>query len=285
MKTILVTGATGFIGNYVVEELLKKGFNVIAPSANKEKASTKNWFGKVTYKPFDFSFFDNNINYYDYFLRPDLLIHLAWKGLPNYKNEFHITEHLPIQSQFLKNILDNGLTNLAVTGTCFEYGMKEGCLSEEMECDPTNAYAIAKNELRKYLENYKLEKEFNFKWIRLFYIYGEGQNPNSLFSQLENAILKGDKFFNMSGGEQVRDYLPVELVAKYLVEISLQNKITGIINCCSGEPVKINDLVEKFVNERKAEIRLNKGFYPYPDYEPMAFWGDNSKLKKIINNE
>ena len=45
---ILVTGATGFIGNYVIEELLKQEFQVIATSRNIEKAKEKSWFEKVT---------------------------------------------------------------------------------------------------------------------------------------------------------------------------------------------------------------------------------------------
>ncbi|MDQ2718406.1 MAG: NAD(P)-dependent oxidoreductase [Bacteroidota bacterium] len=285
MKTILVTGATGFIGSYVIDGLLQMGYNVIASSAHTEKAIGKSWFNKVIYKPFNLSSFDNSVNCFEYFMKPDLLIHLAWAGLPNYKNDFHVAENLPANIQFLKNLLDNGLTDISVAGTCLEYGMKGGCLSEEMKCDPANAYAVAKNELRKWLENYALEKNFNFKWIRLFYIFGKGQNPNSLFSQLENAIFKEEEVFNMSAGEQVRDYLPIESVAKYIIEISLQNKTTGIINCCSGAPVKIIDLVEKFIKKSRSPIQLNKGYYPYPDYEPMAFWGNNSKLKKIINDE
>ncbi len=283
MKTILVTGATGFIGNYVVEELLRKGYHVIAASAHIKNAINKIWFDKVIYKSFDLSSFDDTVNYFEYFLKPDLMIHLAWSGLPNYKDEFHVTKNLPAQIHFLKNILDNGLRDITVTGTCLEYGMQEGCLSEEMECKPANAYAIAKNELRKYLSHYALENNISLKWIRLFYLFGKGQNPNSLFSQLEDAISKGEQVFNMSGGEQLRDYLPVELAAKYICETALQDKVTGIINCCSSEPVKIIDLVEKFINQSCAEIKLNKGFYPYPDYEPMAFWGDNLKLKKIIH--
>ncbi|MEO7047059.1 MAG: NAD(P)-dependent oxidoreductase, partial [Ferruginibacter sp.] len=283
MKTILVTGATGFIGNYVVEQLLKKGFKVIASSSNEEKASCQNWFDKVIYRPFDFASFDSHNNYFDYFQQPNLLIHLAWQGLPNYKNEFHVKENLPAHVHFLKNLIDHGLKDVTITGTCLEYGMKEGCLSEEMECVPTNAYAIAKNELRKYLEIYTLEKGVDFKWVRLFYIFGKGQNPNSLFSQLENAIVSNERVFNMSGGEQIRDYLSIELVAEYIVEISLQNNITGVINCSSGKPVKLTDLIEEIIDERTSDIQLNKGFYPYPDYEPMAFWGDNSKLTRILN--
>ena len=81
------------------------------------------------------------------------MIHLAWEGLPNYKADFHLTKNLPLQKALLTNLLQNGLKDLTVTGTCFEYGMKEGMLSEEMACEPANAYAIAKNELRLALDS------------------------------------------------------------------------------------------------------------------------------------
>ena len=87
----------------------------------------------------------------------------------------------------------------------------------------------------------------------------------------------------MSGGEQLRDYLPVEKVAEYIVKISMQDKIRGIINCCSGKPISIRKLVENYLSEKNASIELNMGYYEYPDYEPMAFWGDNKKLMKILD--
>ncbi|MCK4859475.1 MAG: NAD-dependent epimerase/dehydratase family protein, partial [Candidatus Omnitrophica bacterium] len=121
-----------------------------------------------------------------------------------------------------------------------------------------------------------------FKWIRLFYMYGNGQNPSSLLPQLDNALERGDEIFNMSGGEQLRDYLPVEKVAEYVTKISLQNKVLGVINCCSGKPISIRKLVENHMKNRGKTIKLNLGYYPYSDYEPMAFWGDNTKLNSII---
>jgi len=114
-------------------------------------------------------------------------------------------------------------------------------------------------------------------------MYGEGQSEKSLLSQLETAIKKGEKRFNMSGGEQLRDYLPVEKVAEYIVAIALQDKVKGIINCCSGKPLSVRKLVEKYLEEKGYCIELNLGYYPYPDYEPMEFWGNNTKLQSVLH--
>ncbi len=285
MKKILVTGATGFIGNYVIPELLRQNCKVIATSADHEKAMEAAWYSQVRYIPFNLKEFDNSVDLYSFFGEPDAMIHLAWEGLPNYKEAFHIEENLPRHYAFLSNMINNGLKDLLVTGTCFEYGMQEGCLSEDMETRPANPYAAAKDQLRQQLEAVAAEKHIHFIWVRLFYMYGRGQSANSLFSQLDRALANGERVFNMSGGEQQRDYLPVEQVAANIVAISMQNKVEGIINCCSGKPVSVKELVQQYLAEKKQTIKLNLGFYAYTDYEPMRFWGDNSKLKTIIINE
>jgi len=282
MKKILVTGATGFIGNYVIEELLKKGCTVIATSVNETKAKEKNWFGKVLYVPFDLKDFDEHTNYQKYFNDPGAIIHLAWEGLPNYKAAFHTEENLPRHFKFIKNLVDHGQKDITVTGTCFEYGMQQGCLNEAMPAKPANAYAVAKDSLRQQLQQLQQEHEFYFKWVRLFYMYGAGQHPNSLLSQLDRALEEGETVFNMSGGEQVRDYLPVEKVAGYIVAVALQHHVTGIINCCSGKGITVKDLVKDYLKDKNKYITLNTGYYPYPDHEPMCFWGDNTKLNEIL---
>ena len=148
--------------------------------------------------------------------------------------------------------------------------------------EPTTFYAQAKNELRILLQQMAKEKPLPVKWVRLFYMYGKGQSKNSLLSQLELAIVNNETTFNMSGGEQVRDFLPVQNVAEYIVKIAMQDKVTGIINCCSNQPVKVKDFVSKYLKEQNKIIHLNLGFYPYPVYEAMEFWGNNTKLKSIL---
>jgi len=278
---VLVTGATGFIGYYVIHKLLKSNNTVIASDVSEEKAKEKDWFQQVKFVEHIIGN-ETDENHFEKFQRPDVMIHLAWQGLPNYRSLFHFEENLPKQYFFLKKIIETGLKDLTVAGTCFEYGMKTGCLSEDMLPEPANPYALAKNSLRLFLEELKNFSSFHFKWIRLFYLYGKGQNPKSLLAQLDIALEKGETVFNMSGGQQVRDYLPVEEVASNIVAVALQHKITGIVNCCSGQPITVEQLVKQYLDKKKKTIQLNLGYYPYPDYEPMEFWGDNSKLEKIL---
>jgi nucleoside-diphosphate-sugar epimerase len=281
MKHILVTGATGFVGNYVIEYLLRKGHRVTATSVHAQKAAAFPWFDKVQYKAFSLEQFDPAVDYVSFFGNPDLLIHLAWEGLPNYKAAFHSEENLPRHAAFLQNLVSNGLTDMTIAGTCFEYGFQEGALYETLPPLPANAYSKAKNSLREQMEMLQQMHPFVFKWARLFYMYGKGQSPNSLLSQLEQALEKREQVFNMSGGEQVRDFLPVEEMAAHIVQIALQQQVTGIINCCSGRPVTVKQLVLDYLAARQATITLNLGYYPYPDYEPMRFWGDTGKLMQV----
>ncbi len=277
---VLLTGATGFIGNYVTEELLKRKLDVVATSIVLKKEIQSAWLKKVDYIQADLN--DKRDDWFDFFGKPDLIIHLSWEGLPNYKELFHFERNLPSNYLFLKSLIKSGLKKVVVMGTCFEYGKQEGALKETLETKPKNPYALAKDCLRKFLEQLQKKTPFDLKWIRLFYLYGKGQKPNTILEQLEAALHKNEKVFNMSGGEQLRDYLPVEKVAEYVVKIALQDKVSGIINCCSGKPISIKDLVQNYLTENNKKIELNLGYYPYPDYEPMAFWGDDSKLKRAL---
>ncbi len=284
---VLVVGSTGFIGSHIIDYLCRNNrndINIIAATRNIEKAKKFLWFKDKKVNVIEFDISQTNSDIYGKLQRPDIMIHLAWDGLPDYKNIGHIERNLYENYFFIRDMILGGLKDLTVTGTCFEYGIKNGHLSEETETDPVTPYAVAKDSLRRFLRELQKIKNFNLKWLRLFYAYGKGQSPKNLLSQLDAAIKNNEKAFNMSGGEQLRDYLPVEILSEYIVKISLQNKITGIINCCSGKPISIRNLAENYIREKGADIKLNFGYYPYPDYEPMAFWGDNLKLLQIINN-
>ncbi len=279
---ILVTGASGYIGNYVVNELLAKGIDVVASSNNQDKAVKYPWFSKVTYIQHDISIVAES-DLFQKFNQPDIVLHLAWEGLNNFLHPNHYEKTLFNHYFFLKNLIENGAKHISVIGTCQEYGMQSGCLSEDMPSMPDTSYSLAKDTLRKFLLELNKINYFKFQWIRLFYMYGEGQYEKAIIPQLNKAIRNGDEVFNMSGGEQLRDYLHVIDIAKNIALISKQSEITGIINNCSGKPIKLINFVENYLKETKSNIKLNLGYYPYPQYEPMEFWGDNKKMELIKN--
>jgi len=276
---VLVTGATGFVGRHVVDRLLARGHDVIAVGRDIKRAGEMPWIDRVKFIQCDLHedyrqlLEPNNL--------PDALIHLAWSGLPNYQGFFHISKNLPADLAFLEAAVMSGVSHLIVAGTCLEYGMKDGPLSEDMETSPTTAYGFAKDTLRKSLQLLQMEKPFTFQWMRLFYMYGKGQNPKSLMSQFDQAIDEGKRVFNMSKGDQLRDYLPIEEVAEYF-SVALENpRCQGVVNCCSGKPISVLDLVTQQRRLRSSNIALNRGYYRCPSYEPLAFWGIPAKLARL----
>ena len=273
---IAVTGATGFIGRPLVEALAAQGHEIIAAARH---APENAWLGNVRFVPFDMMRDDPAAA----FGVPDILIHLAWPGLPNYRDLFHFETNLPASYALIKAMVLAGTGRILVTGTCFEYGMQSGALSEDTPAAPANPYGLAKDTLRKFLQQLQYTHPFILQWARLFYMYGPGQNSKSLLAQLDHAIDKGDKVFNMSGGEQLRDYLPVEDIAGRLAQLVARPECAGVINCGSGQPVSVLQLVERHIAARGAEIALNLGHYPYPDYEPMAFWADTTKFMRMTD--
>jgi len=277
---IAVTGATGFIARHLIP-ILRVDHEVIAIARFKDPTAHYPWLEGIEKVNMDITHPPKDL--FTLMGKPDVLIHLAWGGLPNYKSPDHLIQGA-MHLLFLSHAMESGLKNMTVIGTCFEYGMKNGELSENDITEPSNPYGLAKDSLRKALEFLTADKSCTFRWIRLFYLYGEGQNKNSLSSQLDRAIENGEQVFNMSGGEQLRDYLPVEEAARYIALLATQKAVDGVINCCSGKPISIRKLVEDTIKEKSANISLNLSFYPYPDYEPMAFWGDATKLHKLMDN-
>jgi nucleoside-diphosphate-sugar epimerase len=279
---VLVTGATGFVGRHVVSQLLERRHTVTAVARDEARARQFSWFDSIRFAACDIH--RSVSNQMGSFAAQDAVMHLAWPGLPNYGSAFHVEENLPGSYRFLKSLVEAGVRQVLVTGTCGEYGLQSGALSEDIPPAPVTQYALAKDTLHKYLQALQQQHRYVLQWARLFYMYGPGQHANSLLSQLDSALDRGDAMFNMSGGEQLRDYLPIEDVALRLVSLLEHPDCTGTINICSGEPISVRRLVMQHLTKRGRDIQLNAGYYPYLEYEPMAFWGDCTKYSRYCNN-
>jgi nucleoside-diphosphate-sugar epimerase len=273
---IAITGATGFIGRHVLKRLSAEQVDIVC--VGRQPTTRGNVGTYVT-----LSLEDATEKVFEQLGQPDVLMHLAWGGLPNYRSLHHFDRELPLQYRFVRLMVEGGLRHVLGVGTCFEYGMQSGPLHESTATSPANPYGFAKDVFRQQLEYLADRHGARATWARLFYVWGPGQGAGSLFPLMQAAAARGDECFNMSQGEQLRDFLPVTEVADALVRLALHPSSQGIVNVCSGRPISVRRLAEQWVEIFGWKLRLNLDRLPYPDYEPLAFWGDANKLHGLLH--
>lgn len=272
---ILISGASGFIGKNLISKLLKKNNEITVIVRSKKKIKKQDWFNKVNVIEGDI------FKKRDFFLRKNynVLIHLAWDNLDNFNDKKHL-QNLKKHKRFIENALKNNVKRFIFAGTCQEYGKINGKLDENIKIKPSTSYSRSKNELRKFIFTKKKDYNITVQWLRIFYLYGKYQNKDTIFGQLDEAIKKREKTFNMSSGEQIRDYLNVKELCNIFSLLLEKPKIDGVINCCSGKKLKLISLVKKYIGKNK--IKINRGYYKIPKYEQMHFWGCCKKLNQLF---
>lgn len=272
---ILVTGANGFLGRGIVKELTKFNIDVCATGRNVDEIDCD--VEKLAVDLFSVE------NPFEYFGRPDILLHLAWKDGFNHNSVSHIT-NLNSHIQFIEKMISSGLKKVSIMGSVHEVGFYEGSVDENTKCEPQSFYGIAKNALRQY--SYLLAKNNNtiWQWLRGFYIVSNDSYGNSIFCKIVNAEKNGDKIFPFTMGLNQFDFIDYEDFCYLTVKAVLQDKINGIINICNGRPEKLSDRVEKFIKENGFNIKLNYGSFPDRPYDSKAIWGNDYKIKLILDN-
>ena len=273
---VLVTGANGYIGKHVVRQLCDLGHEVIALDFRNSGIDPRARF--MTHDVLSDS---ENQNLYAELDRPEVIVHMAWKDGFNHKSMAHLT-YLPQHYAFIKNMIDAGVSSVSVMGTMHEVGYFEGVIDENTPCNPLSLYGIAKNALRQAVLAYADGKSTQIKWLRAYYITGDDTRNKSIFTKILQMAEEGKKTFPFTSGVNKYDFIDVDLLAEYIAKASVQNKVEGIINVCSGEPVSLKDKVEEFIKEKHLDIRPEYGVYPTRKYDSPAIWGDARKIAQIL---
>ncbi len=271
---ILVTGANGYIGSRVVKQLCDFNATVIASDFDNSHIDKRAEFIKA-------DIFEEKENWMEFFGNPDVCLHLVWRDgfiHDSPKNK----EDLPKHIKFLTNLIDHGIGKIVSMGSMHEVGYHEGAIDENTPCDPKTPYAIAKNELRKYLEKYCAEKGCKFQWLRGFYLYGDDKYGNSIFCKLRQAVHDGKKTFPFTSGKNKYDFIHIDEFAKQVAVCTMQDDVLGIINCCSGKPVSLAEQVEWYIKYNDLPISLEYGKYPDRPYDSPCIYGDSTKIEKIM---
>lgn len=274
---VLVTGANGYIGRHVVKALLEKGVSVIACDITTNDIDARadrralNLFELPETKVFE------------QLGAPDVCLHMAWRNGFVHNAPSQVGD-LSAHFKFLTAMIDGGLKQLAVMGTMHEIGYWEGAIDENTPCNPISMYGIAKDALRKAMKLFCQQKECMLQWLRCFYILGDDKKNNSIFCKLLQAAEEGRKTFPFTTGKNQYDFITVTELSDQLSAAVLQKKVTGIINCCTGQPISLADRVERFIKEHGLDIKLEYGAFPDRPYDSPIIYGDDSKIKQILNS-
>lgn len=273
---ILVTGANGYLGQGIVRSILNNGHCVVATDFNTQFVDER--AERIVCNLFEVD------NPYSFFGEPDVLLHLAWRdGFVHYSSA-HIDD-LPKHYAFIKKMVDGGIQQVAVMGSMHEIGFFEGSINESTPCHPTTPYGIGKNALRDLTQMICKQKNIVFQWLRGYYIVGNSKFGSSIFSKITAAVDEGKTEFPFTLGQNQYDFIDYPDFCAQVAAVVGQENEQGIINICSGKPEKLADRVERFIKENDYRIKLQYGAFPDRPYDSKAIWGNDTKIRKIMENQ
>ena len=272
-KRILVTGAGGFIGKHVVKALLDMNAEVIAIDLYTENIDPRSHIIKK-------NIFSGEQDIFTTLLKPDVCLHMAWQDGFNHNADSHI-QAIPQHYTFIKNMLEGGLKHIAVMGTMHEIGYFVGEVNENTPANPQSNYGIAKNAVRHITETLCRKNNAVYQWLRGYYITGDDEHNKSIFTKIVQAEKEGKEIFPFNSGENAYDFIDILDLSKQISMAVLQDTVNGVINCSSGNPVKLKDKVEDFLRENEMKIKLGYGLFPDRPYDSPRLWGNVDKINQI----
>ncbi len=265
MTRILVTGASGFLGQHVLSLLERQEGEVHAVSRSEVQASESNviWHQADL---FDSAHTEQLLAE----VRPDKLIHLAWEATPgSYWNSLANYRWVEATLALVRLFREYGGRKLVVAGSCAEYDWSLGIMREtSSELRYDMPYPASKNALEKLLRSYAEQTKLELAWGRLFFVYGPGEDERRLIPSVIHALLE-DREARCSSGIQKRDYIYVEDAAEALVLLA-EDGHSGIFNIGSGQAVAVRELVEQIADQFPDRRKPNFGALASSDDYPLV---------------
>jgi nucleoside-diphosphate-sugar epimerase len=277
---LLVVGGSGFIGSHVVKEGIRRNLRVDSlglgdPSpyrrvvgARYVKADISNPKALKKLGKFNYKFVVNLGGYIDHSL---------------YRNEGRRV----IRSHFdgLLNLLDcldrSQLQRFVQVGSSDEYGGSVSPQSEDTRERPISPYSTAKVAATHLLQMLHRTENFPVVVLRLFLVYGPGQNLNRFLPRVIMGCINNESV-PTSAGDQLRDFCYVDDVVKAIFAVFYSEAAVGeILNVGSGNPISIKNVIAK-VQASVGQGKPEYGRIAYRAGENMALYPDCKKIKNLI---
>ncbi|MDQ4121007.1 MAG: NAD(P)-dependent oxidoreductase [Acidobacteriota bacterium] len=277
MKSVLLTGATGFVGARAIAPLIERGFTVHAVTSQPSvPTSDENviWHRADLLDPSETKELLKAT-------RPTHLLHFAWyvehgkfweapENLDWIKASFHLVQ------QFV----ENGGKRIVATGSISEYAPKDDVIAENSRLEPQTLYAVSKAALYLTLEKYAKAIGVSFAWGRIFFLFGENEAPKRLVASVTQALLKNE-IAKTSHGNQIRDFMSTKEGAQAFVAL-LDSEVQGAVNVASGEARTIKEVVLQIADLIGNRENIEFGAIIPPRDEPKSLVADVTRLREEV---
>lgn len=292
MKKVIVTGGAGFIGRWVVKNLLDKGHNVLVLDnlSNSSEENIEEFKDNPNFKFIKGDILDRNILSDLFKNKFDICIHLAAQidveeSLDNPKKAFDVN----VTGTF--NLLEEtrkSKSKFVLMGTCMVYDVASisKAIDENHHVKPVSPYAASKLAAEALTESYYRGYGLPTAIIRPFNTYGPFQKPNlegSVVGMFIKRNIDGKDIEVFGDGNQTRDFLYVEDCADFVVKTALSDKADGeIINAGCGKDITIAELAFAITKDKN---RIKHIPHHHPQSEIQKLLCDYSKAKEIVGWE
>ena len=279
MKTVLLTGATGFIGQFAIAPLIAKNFSVHAVSSKpSECENTEN----ISWHQADLLDERRSTDLLKR-IRPTHLLHFAW--YVEHRKFWSAPENLDwlrASLHLAREFVACGGERLIASGTCAEYDWSSGGVFSEKSTAllPAHLYGAAKHALNLTLSKFAEVSNLSYAWGRIFYPFGAREPVDRLIPSVINSLLKNE-LAKTSHGNQIRDFLNAADIAEAFVAL-LESDVSGAVNIASGEGVKIADVVRQLAGIAGKPELLRLGALPDAKNEPSEIVADTKRLREEV---
>ena len=268
-KRILITGANGFVGRQILKALVVDDHEITIISRSRREKQIPVGIKVIETE----DLFNESYDRLTQILKnQDILIHSAWYAEPGkYLTSPLNLDCLKGSLQLAQAFAEVGGKRFIGIGTCFEYDLNQGILSVETPLNPTTLYAACKVSVFQVLNQLLPALGVEFLWCRLFYLYGEDEDPRRLVPYLKEQLKSGQPA-NLSSGNQIRDFLNVQEAGQMIADCSLGSR-QGSINICSGIPITVRQFAEQIADQFSRRDLLNFGARPDNLVDPPCVVG------------
>jgi nucleoside-diphosphate-sugar epimerase len=277
MKRAILTGATGFIGSWLMEELLRDGVEVTALVCDSPMLIAEDIRDNIQVINYDPNrIFDLTREIESGF---DVFYNIGWAGVaPEKKSD------IDLQIGNIRSSLDAlafakeiGCGKFIGIGTVAEYVYCDGAISHTQPPSPADLYGATKVAVHFMSEAYAKKLNLPLIWTILCSTYGERRNDDNLISYTIKSLLMGERptFTKL---EQMWDFLHVSDVVKALRLIGDRGVAGKTYGIGSGEWHPLRDYIETIHKTINPTLPLGIGERSYPEGRVSGSCVDNREL-------